>query len=183
MNTRTGGDIGLEFGAGEIPDAREHRKSGIKNGHSVSGQARAVLLSQGSAGDIAAGAGVYWVSTAAAAAAAPSKPLPFSFTFKTRKQHGSIQHRPPPTALRTCGKCQRGRGIARRSAPLYRTRTCRAPFRRTRVHPEYTPSTRTSTRFFYREYNILVQYQGVLHVRAARAPLELYFHSVPLYNP
>ena len=47
----------------------------------------------------------------------------------------------------------------------------------------YTPSTRTSTLFFYREYNILVQHQGVLHVRAARAPLELYFNSVPRYNP
>ena len=57
------------------------------------------------------------------------------------------------------------------------------------LHPEYTrsgvytPSTRTSTRFFYREYNILVQNQGVLHVRAARAPVDLYIHSVSLYNP
>ena len=72
-------------GRNSDPDkSRTHegaRNQGLQSGHSISGQARAVLLSQGSAGD-AAGAGVYWVSTAAAAGAAPSKPLPFSYTLK-----------------------------------------------------------------------------------------------------
>ena len=141
------------------------------------------LHAQSSAGD-AAGAGVYWpVSAAAAAGTAPSKPLPFSYTLKNRRQHGirpALADADGTQHVR--GKCCRGRGIARRSAPLYRTRTCA---RRSGVQ-EYTPSTPLAlvlVLVFFREYDILVQHQGVLHVRAARAPVELYFHSVPLYNP
>ena len=107
------------------------------------------LHAQSSAGD-AAGAGVYWVSAAAAAGTAPSKPLPFSYTLKNRRQHGI---RP---ALADADGTQHVRKVLSRKR--HRTALCaaishphlRAPFRRTGVHPEYTLSTRTSTRFFPR---------------------------------
>ena len=109
--------------SGQISDLdkpRTHESTGnqgLKSGHSLSGQAKAVLHArQSSAGD-AAGAGVYWVSTAAAAGStAPSKPLPLCLTFETRRQHGI--HPAPPTADGTqhMRKMKRGRGIARRAA-------------------------------------------------------------------
>ena len=137
----------MEFGPGKIPDAREHRKLGIKNrklqNRSCQFRSARSELEGNNHCTLRAPRGMPRGPGSIGSPPPPPlaphllNPCRSPTPSKTEGNTGSVQPWPTPTALSTCGKCCRGRGIARRSAPLYRTRTYRAPFR---VHrPAPTP--------------------------------------------